>query len=248
MKNKDINSNDKFILVQSKEHKKQSIGKNHSKFTLLQISEKNESKKEAPKFKESFDNAGRIKELKYYKSNKLVSINKYKYDNSGNEIEHTYIQKNDPESNRKTCSFYNQQNKRVKVELYNAENLVIEICLYEYDCTGNCIAIICRNSTGKLRYKFRFSYSQENNKIKESCFKGNGHLAWEAHYIYDSKGFLIEKAYIKKESLFYRIIYTYDFEGNKLSTEKYIHRNHIEQWDGKMNAGYLDFMLWTENS
>ena len=68
---------------------------------FFKFSEKNESKKEAPKIKESFDNAGRIKELKYYKSNKLVSINKYKYDNSGNEIEHTYIQKNDPESNSK---------------------------------------------------------------------------------------------------------------------------------------------------
>ncbi len=247
MENKDKNFADEFILVQSKEHKKQDISKNHLKFTILEISEKNELKRKIPKIKEYFDNAGRIKESKYYKSNKLVSINKYKYDNNGNQIEHIYIQKNNPEENRKIRSFYNQQNRRVKVEFYNVENFVTEIHLYEYDCIGNCIAIICRNSTRKLKYKFRFDYSQENNKIKESCSKGNGHLAWEAHYIYDSKGFLIEKGYIKKESLFYRIIYTYDFEGNKLSTKKYIHKNRIEQWDGERNAGYLDFMLWTEN-
>lgn len=237
---------DNFILVYDREYKKQNGNENHSKFIVLEISGKNELKKGTPKIKESFINFERTKEYEYYKDGKLISTNAYKYDNNGNVIEHAYIQKNNPETNRKTRYFYNQQNKCVRIEFYDAENLVTETCLYEYDCKENCMMIICRNSTGKLRYKFTFDYSQENNKIKECCFKGNGHLAWEAHYIYDSKGLLIEKAYIKREVLFYRIIYTYDFEGNKLSTKKYIHKDHIEQWDGKMNAGHLDFMLWTE--
>ena len=64
MENKDKNFADEFILVQSKEHKKQDISKNHLKFTILEISEKNELKRKIPKIKEYFDNAGRIKESK----------------------------------------------------------------------------------------------------------------------------------------------------------------------------------------
>lgn len=236
-----------FILIQSKEHDTQCSGENSSGFIVFEVSGEKRENEERGEIKKSFDKYGRIKEIRYYKSNKLISTNRSKYDDNGNEIEHAYIQKNNPELNRKTRSFYNEQNTCIKKELYDTKNFITEIVTYKYDDQKNCIEITCRKSTGKLKYRFCFEFTKENKKTKEFCYKGNGHLAWDTNYTYNSKGLLVEKAYMKKRSLFYKIVYTYYVDGSKLSTKKYLHKDYLEKWDGKINAGFLDFMLWTEN-
>lgn len=240
--------NENFILVFNREYKNPRNRKNSPKLDAFDISEENISTAGRFERKETFDNWGRIEKIENYQNGNQVSINAYKYDINGNEIEDSFSQNNNSKFNFKTRSFYNEQNRLVKMEIYNSQNLIKNYVLYDYNFQGNRIMIISRNSLGKLDYKFRFDHSQDNKIIKEYCFKGNGHLAWEANYIYDSKSFLIEIEYTKKSVVFYKTIYTRDSAGSKLSTMKYIHKDHIKRWGGIKNGGHIDFLLWTHSN
>ena len=220
---------------------------NNDDLILVKTIEHNSSilKKRKNKNKETTDVNGRVLASKYYKNRRLICVHKYKYDENGNEIEHVFVQKNFvyySEIHR----YYNEINKCKKMEFYYAPKVIDSICYFEYDSHGNRTVLICQNSEGKLKHKFLcdINYKNKGKVITESCYKANGHLAWKANYIYNSKDFIVERQYIKNDLLFYKALYSYDSEDNKIMTKKYLHKSYLYKWKGE-NHTKIDFQLWT---
>lgn len=178
---------------------------------------------------------------KFFCNKKLVSINKYKYDAKGNEICNIFIQKGSHSFYSESRRYYNEANQCIKLESFTNPKVIECIYFFTYDNQGSCTAIICRKPEGGLNHKFLYIYDYQQREIHERCIKGNGHVAWYATHFYNSKFKLLEKLYYKKDLLFYKTKCTFDLEGNKTLTRKYLHDSHLIKWNG---FSKIDFYLY----
>jgi hypothetical protein len=166
--------------------------------------------------------------------NKFVP--EYKYDVHGNEIEMRL-------GNRISLSTYDSRNRCVKTEHYKSGVLsnVVVFDHGEEERHKYSKSYTSRKADGRLEHKSVTEYT-DGRKTNESIYKGNGHLAWTAEFVYDDAGRLTEKNHFKRGILFYKILRTYNSE--LITIKKYMSREFHDKWNG---AQEIDFLLWLCN-
>ncbi|MFW6026920.1 MAG: hypothetical protein ACOCRX_11335 [Candidatus Woesearchaeota archaeon] len=165
------------------------------------------------------DHQRRIKEIREDQGEKVV-LEKYKYDENGNEV-YNYQKLNEHNEEEEIKRKYNDKNQLVK-KITNKEGFQ-QVERFKYDQQGNQIEERdIRKEEGKVVSKFRIisKYDQQQRKINEKAYR-NGELLREKTWDYDQYGNKIVDKEIGEESLSGKKYcewheYKYDKEGNLL--------------------------------
>jgi hypothetical protein len=135
----------------------------------------------------------------------IISLDEYVYDSKGNIIEHRQVNEETGENHR-IVSKFNDANQKIKDELFDDDDELLETSIYEIDQSGRLISSQFespqKSSTTQYFYDGRGNplgqeeideeenqilfvehvYDDQNNRISSSIFSNGGTLSNNQHY------------------------------------------------------------------
>lgn len=182
-----------------------------------------------------YDSLGnRIKDITYDSSINWCSINTYKYNEDGNQIEQIW----EIRDGQRTVivDLYEIRNNIVKRTHYSTSvgKTPVSSFIYKFDTNGKIIEKT-EYSNGDLSLKYNYKYNSKGNLVEKLTFLRNGVLETKEFYKYDLNGHPIETIQYFNGKLRLRVNYKYDTKGNIIEEIDYIKTNGISRIQKTLN-------------
>jgi hypothetical protein len=183
----------------------------------------------------NYDSLGnRIKFITYDSSHNWFSINTYKYNEDGNQIEQIW----EIRDGQRTVivDLYEIRNNIVKRTNYSTSvgKTLVSSFIYKYDTNGKIIEKT-EYINGDLSLKYNYKYNSKGNLVEKLTFLNNGVLETKEFYKYDLNGHPIETIQYFNGKLRLRVNYKYDTKGNIIEEIDYIKTNGISRMQKTLN-------------
>jgi len=166
--------------------------------------------------KYSYDARGRLQEIRYYTSNKLVERREIKY-NAGQEI---LVYRGDNSLYEKIVKKYDTKGNLISDAIYSASGNEKRKTTYKFGSNGT-ILVETQYYSGNMTEKK--SYVYEGNKLSKIYIEEPDTPKYlDREYIYDDYGRLVTEKWIDKRSKKYSTkSYKYDSKGNASEIKSY---------------------------
>jgi hypothetical protein len=152
------------------------------------------------------------------------------YDENGNEVEETYMGKEDKKVSKWLWK-YNEKNEKIEEDYFADTGVLQATTLFKYDAKGNLAEsdhdfIPDKTNSNKTLYK----YDEKDNNVEEDTYAGDGLLKYKNIYKYDSKGNRIEMDYWHAKEDTIRVKWTFDYNdaGLRVKEDRYSSRGELQ--------------------
>lgn len=185
-----------------------------------------------------------------YDNEELVELQRF--DKRGNLLEHkTRVQlekeweeweEEETVDDQDVVSF--DENGRVVRHDFYEDGLWNGAVTHEFDNEGNHVAMVWLDDAGHITS--RHTYLCRNNRLLiHKCYDGNGRLCWTTRYVYNQDGCCLEQNTYNGKFLFYKVIFAYDENQRKTSTQQFVHKDYKWDMDASWYTSYT-LSLYTE--
>ncbi|MBQ9608754.1 MAG: hypothetical protein IJV15_04820 [Lachnospiraceae bacterium] len=184
-------------------------------------------------------NGNKIKEIKYNPDGSIQEITEYDF--NGNKTK--YIPYNDGSISYSEEYEYDPHGNLTKSVTYNSDGSLSYYYTYEYD-NEKMVKSTQHNTDGSILYYYTYEYDENDNEIKNTCFKADNSTSYMYTYTYeyDKNGNIIKKITSGPNGTIEEIM-EYDADGN-ITYHKIDISNHYIKYKYDDDGDIIEYTIY----